>query len=300
MPCSNGRVWIVALLLVFSVFLSAQPVQHDRIFWRAVAANKYAVPEHESADALAQELSSLLASRDPELRDDLAYSILARWIYRPNILSTPTLISLTDEWRANLMGGLGEQGTNSVLKRSFSALCLSSMAGREVRSPFMGAERYHALIAESIAYLTAERDLRGYDAQLHWIHATAHTADLLGALADSPLLRKEEGSAILDAIASRLSTASEVYTQGEQDRLATAVVSVVRRADFDPSAFGPWLARIQDEDRNVWTETTPASLARYQNHNYMLQALAVHLSLEPESERITDFKKQTLAILKSR
>ena len=300
MRSSNGRLRIVASLLVFSVFLSAQPVQHDRIFWRAIAANKYAVPERESADVLAQELSSLLASPDPELRDDLAYSILARWIYRPNILSTAALISLTDEWRANLRSGLGEQGTNSVLKRSFSALCLSSMAGREVRSPFMGAERYHALIAEAIDYLTAERDLRGYDAHLHWIHATAHTADLLGALADSPLLRKEEGAAILDAIASRLTTASEVYTQGEQDRLATAVVAVVRRGDFDSSAFGPWLARMQEDDRNVWTATTPAELARYQNHNYMLQALTVHLSLEPESERITDFKKQTLAVLKSR
>jgi hypothetical protein len=291
---------VLVLCLVCAAALSAQSVTHDRAFWRAIANNKYAVPEHESADALAQELGGVLGSPDPELRDDLAYSILARWIYRPNVLSTTTLVSLTDQWRSNLKDGLGEQGTNSVLKRSFSALCLSSMAGRERREPFMGAERYHALVGEAIGYLKDERDLRGYDAQLHWIHATAHTADLLGALADGPLLTKDEAAGILSAIDTRLATAPEVYTYGEQDRLAAAVVSVFRRSDFDASAFGPWLARIEEEDRDVWIATTLPSLARYQNHNYFLQALVVHLSLEPDSERLYEFRRQVFLVLKNR
>lgn len=105
---------------------------HDRAFWQQITRNQYAVPEHASADALSVELSTLLASPDPELRDDLAYSILARWIYRPGILSQPTLIALTDAWRANLRDGLGDSASTSVLKRSFSALCLSSMAAREL------------------------------------------------------------------------------------------------------------------------------------------------------------------------
>ena len=275
--------------------------QHDRSFWRAIANNKYTVPEGESADALAHELSGLLASPDPELRDDLAYSILATWIYRKNSpISTPTLVSLTDEWRANLKSGLGESGTDSVLKRSFSALCLSAMAEREGQLPFMGAERYHQLVKEATAYLTAEHDLRGYDAKLHWIHATAHTADLLGALAKSPLLTKEESAGILGAIARRLSTAPEVYTQGEQDRLAAAVVVIIGRSAFDASRFGPWLDAIRDEDRDVWTATTVESLARYQNHNYMLQALVARLSLEPDSSRMSEYKQKVLGLLRPR
>src|SRR5579862_8066687 len=198
----------------------------------------------------------MLASPDPELRDEIAYSTLAHWIYRPNVLSTPTLLSLTDEWRANLHTGLGEVGTNSVLLRSFSALCLSEMGKREAKSPFMGADRYHALLAEATNYLTAERDLRGYDPQLHWIHSTAHTADLLAALADSALLTKEEAATILHAIDARLATAPQVYTQGEQDRLAAAVVSVIRRRDFDAStidssALDSWLAHLESEDRRL-------------------------------------------------
>jgi hypothetical protein len=291
---------VLGLNILLALTLSAQP-QHERSFWQAIAKNKYAVPEHESADALAHELSGLLASPDPELRDDLAYSILTTWIYRKNSpISTPTLISLTDEWRANLKSALGESGTNSVLKRSFSALCLASMATREAKLPFMGEERYHQLLGEATSYLKAERDLRGYDPNLHWIHATAHTADLLAALAKSPLLTQPEAAGILAAVAQRLSTVPEVYTQGEQDRLAATVVAVIRRTDFDPSNFGPWLDKINNEDKDVWTATTMESLARYQNHNYFLQALTARISLEPESPKMTEYRQQVLALLRTR
>lgn len=283
--------------MLFSTLLSAQA--HDRAFWKAIAKNKYAVPEHESADALSKELSGLLASPDPELRDELAYSIFAHWIYS-HAISTPQLNALTDEWRANLKDGLGETGTNSVLKRSFSALCLSLMANREAKLPFMGAERYHQLVAEGTSYLQAERDVRGYDAKLHWIHPTAHTADLLAGLAGSSLLSPQEEASILSAIAKRLSTTPDVYTQGEQDRLAAAVIAVIHRADFDQAAFQPWLDGIQNEDRDVWTATTPASLARFQNHNYLLQALTARLALEPDSPRASAYKQQVLALLKTR
>jgi hypothetical protein len=290
---------LLAAGLLFSTFAAAAP-QHDRNFWRAIVKQQYAVTEHESADALARELSALLASPDPELRDDLSYSILARWIYRQNTLSTPTLVSLTDEWRANLKGGLGETGTDSVLQRSFSALCLAEMAKREAKAPFMGPERYHALVAEATAYMQQERDLRGYDATLHWIHATAHTADLLAALAESPLHTKDEAAAILHAIDARLSTAPQVYTQGEQDRLAVAVVAVIGQKDFDTSTFAPWLSQLKNEDRDVWTATTVESLERYQNHNYFLQALTVHTLLEGNSEAMSKYREQVLKVLAAR
>lgn len=285
------------VVLLCNYLLPAQ--QHDREFWRSIIENKYAVPRNESADVLALELNSLLASPDPELRDDLAYSILGTWIHHDQ-LSTPTLIVLTEQWKSNMKVGIGEAGTDSVLLRSFSALCLSEIAKREAKSPSLGAKRYHELVADAIEYLQAERDLRGYDATLHWIHATAHTADLLAALADSSLLTKEESSAMLRAIAARLSTAPQVYTQGEQDRLAAAVVALIRRKDFETNSFDAWVSGIQNEDRNVWSDTTVESLAHYQNHNYLLQALTVRLSLEPPSATMEQYRNAVLKLLADR
>jgi hypothetical protein len=173
------------------------------------------------------------------------------------------------------------------------------MARREARAPFMGSERYHQLVNDGISYLQAERDLRGYDAKLHWIHATAHTADLLAGLAASSQLTQKESAGILSAISIRLATAPDVFTQGEQDRLAAAVLAVVRRPEFDASKFEEWLAALQNEDRDVWTATTPERLAHYQNHTYLLQALFTRLALEPDSPRITDYKEKVLTAMKT-
>jgi len=291
--------WLLGFWLFATPIIAVAQPPHDRTFWRDIAKNHYSVPTDQSADVLANGLSSLLASPDPELRDDLAYSIMARWIYR-GLLSQPTLISLTDTWRANLKDGLGETGTNSVLKRSFSALCLASMARRESKAPFMGAERYHQLVANGTSYLQTERDLRGFDARLHWIHATAHTADLLAALADNSQITQQESADILSAISERLSSASDVFTQGEQDRLAATTIAVVRRPEFEAASFERWVAALQSEDRDVWTNTTPESLAHYQNHNYFLQALFTRLGLEPDSPRMSEFKQEVLAVVKTR
>ena len=274
---------------------------HDQAFWQAIAKNHYAVPANQSAAVLAHELSQLLGSPDPQLRDDLAYSIFANWIARPNVLQPSELQALADEWRANMKIGIGESDTNSVLRRSFSALCLSMIAERDAKTPFLGEARYHQLLADALTYLQSERDLRGYDAKLGWIHANAHTADLLQALAANSLLTKEEESSILSAIGTRLSSAPQVYTQGEQDRMAAAVLAVIRRPSFDATAFESWLMRLQDEDKRVWANPlTPETLARYQNHTYFLQALAVRLSLEPDSSRTADFKTRVLGILRTR
>ena len=102
------RPFLLVVILALASSIATAQSQHDKDFWRAIYKNHAAVPQNESADALAQELGAMVALPDPELRDELSYSILATWVYRGNVLSTPTLLSLTDAWRANLKLGLGE------------------------------------------------------------------------------------------------------------------------------------------------------------------------------------------------
>src|SRR5215470_2757687 len=277
------------------------PATHSREFWRSIVRNNCAVPEGESAFVLARELSGLLGSPDPELRDNLAYSILATWVEQRKF-SQQELLSLLDEWRANLRGGLGESGTDSVLKRSFSALCLASLVEYDLKSPFLGASRYRALLADALAYIKEERDIRGYDENKGWIHATAHTADLLGYLASNALFTKDDQQAVLAAIAEKLSSVSEVYTQREQSRLAQVVVAIVKRADFDGASFNAWIKRLKEEDRAVWSKTPPAlaALAKYQNRTYMLEALLAKMSMENLSPAAAGARDALIDVLRPR
>lgn len=224
---------------------------HGRAFWRAIVANHYAIPPTDGALPLALELSGYLGSSDPELRDTLAYSILYTWIVEQKRLSPDELVTLLPAWEANLRAGIGEMGTDSVFKRSFSALCLAAVGERDLREPFLGRERFRSLLEDALTYLREERDLRGFDERNGWMHATAHTADLLGALAANPYLTKQDQGRVLAAIAARLATANTIFSYGEQDRLASVAATIAARDDCDTDQ---WLARRQrgEQVKQYW------------------------------------------------
>jgi hypothetical protein len=275
---------------------------HDKPFWRLIVANKYQIPQNEKALVLAQKLSGYLGSPDPELRDDLSYTILAVWIVNRQQFSPEELVQLEGQWRANLRFGIGENGTDTVFKRSFSALCLSSLAERELKAPFLSDTRYRKLLDSAITYMADEKDLRGFDANKGWIHSTAHTADLLAALAENPLFTKQDQSSVLKAISARLATTDAVFTYGEQGRLANIVAVIAARSDFDFDIFHEWLAEVDAADRTVWKDSPPKlpALIRFQNDSYMLRALIPQLLQRPGTPALHKVQESILKSLKRR
>ena len=169
-----------------------------------------------------------------------------------------------------------------MLLRSFSALDLSLLAALEVQDPVLDEPGYRRLLDDALAYLRDERDLRGIEPRVGWIHATAHTADLLKFLARDARFAPADHARLLDAAWSKLTTpGTPVFTHAEDERLAAALVSVVRRADFDPASLDPWLARFAALEKQVWEKTPPepAALDASQNARNLLRSFYVLLSL---------------------
>jgi Protein of unknown function (DUF2785) len=286
-PSRRARIFAVVLLAA-----SATPVAaaerppgplHDRAFWRRIVEKEYAVPEGESAGALVRELSGYLGSPDPELRDEFGYGIPAAWIGEQQRLSPAELRDLVRQWTPNLRAGLGESGTDTVLLRSFSALSLTTVAAYDNEHPFLAAGEVRSLLDAALAYLTAEKDLRGYDPAKGWIHAVAHAADLVAALAASRHLGRAEHGRILDAVSARLGSAGAVFTWGEQERLAEVIAALVRRPDFQPASLDPWLARLAADSEKLWQEGAridPAHFAAVQNGKDVLRYLFASLAKE--------------------
>ena len=76
-----------------------------------------------------------------------------------------------------------------------------------------------------------------------------------------------------------------MWTHAEEERLAAALLSVVRRSDFDPANLDPWLARFVTLEQQVWTQAPPdaARLDASQNARRLLQSFFVLLSMpQPE------------------
>jgi hypothetical protein len=268
-------------------------------YWKQIAANHYQVADGQDAFLLARELSGYLCSPDPEMRDDLAYSILASWIVRQKRFSHEELLMLLKEWQANLRVGIGEMGSDTIFRRSFSALSLAAMAERDLQDPFLGKDGYRILLEDTLSYLRDERDLRGFDARKGWIHATAHIADLLAALVENQFFTKQDQRRVLEAIAQRLATANQVFQYGEQDRLANVAAAIISRDDFDGERWHSWVAKLDEADRSIWKDSPPKmqALARFENDSYFLRGIIAQSSLRAPTNASTEAQKTVLASL---
>lgn len=270
-------------------------------FWRQIKASGFAVPAGEAPLSLLVELSESLGSPDPEVRDGFGYDIPAAWIYRQKLLGPEDLRVLLRTWSGNLRAGIGETGTDAVLLRSFSALDLSILAAHDLQAPFLTPAEFHGLLADALAYLKDERDVRGYTPPAGWRHSCAHTADLLKFLGRNPHLTPADATRILDAVKEKITRVGDpVYVWGEDERLARALVSLVRRPEFDPAMVDPWLADFAALHTKAWEPTMPdpAVLAADRNATNLLKSLATFLALPTETApAVAPVRTKVLAVL---
>lgn len=254
----------------------------DAAFWQDIVAAHFKVPEGESAAALMSEISGLLASPDPRLRDTYGYGIAAAWIYRDPKLSATEIRALARDWTANLQRGVGSKGDDSVFLRSFSALDLSLVAALDLKQSCLGPSDFNAILDAALAYLAAEKDLRAYDPEKGWIHATAHTADLLKFLARNDKLPGTAQERIVAGIETKLRVADVAFTHGEDERLASSLASLLVRADASPELLLPWLSRLKAAGSELWRNeplVDPVAYRSLQNQENCLKNLHVILSV---------------------
>jgi hypothetical protein len=286
------RVVMTAILLVAAqlnsltladAHSSIEPnaVARSQSFWLALAKD-CTVPAGETAAGLVREAIGLLGSPDPIWRDDVGYGVIVSCVYQKKLLDAGQRREIVDTLTGNLRRGIGEAGTDTVLLRSFSALDLSILAALELQDPVLDDSGYRRLLDDALAYLAAERDLRGIEPRVGWIHATAHTADLLKFLARDPRFTPADQVRLLDAAWLRMTApGTPVFTHAEDERLAAALLSVMRRPDFDAASLEPWLERFVALEKSVWQPSPPEATAldAAQNARNLLRSLHLLLVL---------------------
>jgi hypothetical protein len=276
--CSLG---LATCLAISAMAGHAQTRSRDA--WVALVRGGFAVPAGTTASALLVEMNALLASPDPVLRDEVAYGAAERWILRDKAVAPDDLRRLLAMWSANLDTGLGTSGDDRVFTRSFSALCLSLIAARDVAAPFLSAAEGQQLFDRLLDYFARERDLRGYDATRGWMHTVAHTADAFKFVARTASFAPANLGRLLDGVRAKIESADGVFVWGENDRLAWALHAAVRRADADTAALEAWTARWVEDHKALWAagpQVDPARFARVENAKQILRSLAAILAME--------------------
>lgn len=249
-------------------------------YWKQVHEGGLEVPSDRPLDELTAELTTMLGDTDPALRDATAYPALAAWVERG--VYDDLLVGLGDGMAVGLGIGVGERDTDSVFRRSFSALILAECIARDNKRPLVPGGKVLEWGDRVATWLLRERDLRGFVPDKGWAHAIAHGADALGTIAGSPHLGTPELTVLLDVIADRLLLpVDQLFVSGEPDRLAMATMQVLRRNVVPLTVLEPWIARIA-----AAAGTFPATGDRDPflfggNADAFLRALYLQLALAP-------------------
>ncbi|TQK42712.1 uncharacterized protein DUF2785 [Streptomyces sp. SLBN-118] len=209
----------------------------DLVHWESIAADGFAFPDDVSASRLGDELSAMLVSPDPEVRDEHAYTAAARWIREGHL----------DDVLEDLGNTAADRFTHPEIQaRTFAPLVLRCVLtrGHAVPGtlPEAAAERWYAGFS---AWYPSERDTRGWDESLGWLHAVAHGADAASAFAEALPGRRTQ---LLELCARRM-TAPHTdyrYEQLEDARLARALSLILLAPDLSAEQATGWLSVVAD------------------------------------------------------
>lgn len=218
-------------------------------FWERVVAGGHKVPEDHSLVDMTSDLTTMLGATDPNARDGIAYPTLATWISAG--VFDELLDGLGDGMASGLSVGLGEAGTDTVFRRSFSVLVLAECIERDNHEHLVPADTILRWGDRIASWYIRERDLRAFVTGKGWAHAIAHGADALGSLASSEAVGRLELTVLLDVVADRLLLPNDEHlVHGEPDRLARSTMRILRRNLVGLEVLEPWVARLAMSSRS--------------------------------------------------
>lgn len=231
----------------------------DKEFWTEIQKNQYEIPAGHTLAGLTRELFSYLGSTDPQLRDEIGYTVFANWL-KQDRYSVEELRGYIKELLANLHIRIGEIESDSIFLRTFSILFLAEIIHNDNKKSLLDKSDITFVLEQGLWYIAAEKDPRGYIPIKGWAHALAHSADLMLVLGRNRHLKEPDFLNILNAISEKIiHSTNYIYIHGEDERLASAVNQILRRDQIPVENIKAWAGSFTaqdwagaytDEDRN--------------------------------------------------
>jgi hypothetical protein len=233
---------------------------------RALPAAKFEVNDAER-EALALAFIGCLGSRDPVLRDDVAFTGLSTWM-RGKRLSPPVIATIGERTLALLR----TSRDTAVFTQSFAMLVLSEVVRADRVDSLLPPDLLRAIAVEGERHLAGIRDYRGYDPVEGWRHDMAHSADVLLQLAMNPRVPTPVIERWLSSLAVHVDGRGEhLYLEGEPDRMVRALNVVARRGLIPVSVWQHWLASVvAPGSLGSWERAVESTAGRIRRQNLLM------------------------------
>lgn len=213
-----------------------------RLTLQQIKEDNYAISTDYKITDLIFEMLNHIGNPDPILRDELINSILSQWIINHQIteneLKEVLNIVMNDE---HLFYKIGESNTNSVFTRSFSVLIVALVVYSHRKQNLFNEEEIINISKKVTSYFLEETDLRGYVEGNGWAHSVAHTADTIDELAMCNEIGYKELLYFLEIIQIKVCVGNYVYINKEDERLVTAVISILNRNLISSEEVCRWI-----------------------------------------------------------
>ncbi|MCO7128270.1 DUF2785 domain-containing protein [Sporolactobacillus shoreicorticis] len=219
--------------------------------------NDFHVPEESTDFEAAEYVMHAFHSTDSGLRDDLGYTILSKWLIEFKMLHGSELMTLLTQAASEkmLFYKVGEGLSDHVFLRSFSALLVALILYRDNQEHFIGKQDYMKLLDQLNHYCELENDYRSFVAGKGWAHAPAHISDALDECAQNRFVGESECLTIWESLLGMLRNASTVFDAEEDERMATAVVSMVTAKKITVSELLRWFCEVDLKEPNQLVHT---------------------------------------------
>lgn len=193
-----------------------------------VMDNDQALKEINFTNKLPQ-LLEVLGEPSEKLRDEIGWSTLSSYFRSslcPIEVRIPILELLISDKFLFFNIELGE--TNDSVKRSFTNLIIADILIGDLNNGNQLSSKIISQVAQKLCtYLKLEKDWRGYDQTLGWVHTLAHSADAFLALAEHPSNTQNTLIEILNSIINYIEKRGSAPFMWQEDfRLGRAVSSL--------------------------------------------------------------------------
>ena len=228
-------------------------MNHIEIKW--IVDNEFKPHPNYSFEDQTEFALKYLGSPDTLLREG-ALEILDHWIFNGDY-SDKILGEIASQMEQNLLVGLGENNTDTVFIRSFSALILAVIVDFDEkcaletikgRKSFLTRDQVIPYLETCLKYFRGEKDVRGYIKIKEWAHSISHGAEFLRDFSRSRLLGKEELLQILDVLKFKITEPSnDIYAYHEDIMISTAVYTIFKRNLLNLNEILEWMQSVADK-----------------------------------------------------
>jgi len=246
--------------------------------------NKFIVESKTAKHQLALQLLNCLASSDPKIRDEVAYSALSQWLRND---------SFSDDFYLEMFNQLTLSLSNPIedllgVYKPFVALVLAEVVRVDRIKPYLEQHQRNSVVEIATHYFTSLRDYRGYDETQGWRHGIAHTADLMLQLALNPKVDKSLLDKMLTALSSQVVAHNHhFYIYGEPTRIALPVAYIFLREQHSMDDWQSWLNEIiSPAPFDSWNDVYKSQEGLAKRHNSQAFLYAIYAKIKQSKNKV--------------